>query len=952
MRISLQTLLAFEDKVFDLEQHRQLERIITKQSEATATLARLRKVTRDFRLGVPGCENRNEELDPNFVAEYLDHQMDDQTQKEFETYCLESDIYLAEIASIHQILANVLGEPARTSRECRLLCYALEQDKSSPESIPNHSKTDRHDETENKFGVIGSQHKSNPRFSRDDQSASRPKNTQFESSIIPVAPSGNRFQELKLFLSSNESASSLHEELMPTTLSSTLSSTILPSESSPLNSKQSRQERNEATQTQKLFSWTRWSFWIFAFVICSSPLFIYISEKNAAKKLPLESICQTATVPISTTQISETDTFEIGDFAQTVSAVIPAAIQEHVSKPQKTTAAQHQIEVSTDPLHHPDTQKSFSFEVSGSELTSSESVVPTASVSVTANAAPTETTVHAADHMQTSAAVNAHVKKLEPTIVGEKTLVPNTASTHTSNESMPESLVQSPPDPFAAVFVTTQSHEPHTSANTQENVSGNIVVAPESSTSTPPQLHETIVAFQPISKAPSKTIQRVVTDNQSENPPRLEVKPIISPSEIVDANSMRSWPNTSNILPVTQIRESDTKNQEMASNADANAVDSINNSRMKSANWNVQTEDETNMASSADKSIAWSNATDVIQKSNNTNNQTPASKTAQQESSETTQVSRLGCVPESTEPVMLFSASSASAQWRKEMAPFDLEADQYLLSLAPFRATFELANSFDIEMIGDSKLCILPIDEDGNPGIYVDYGRIVIRPKKTGSDDSIDSIKTLRIETEKIEGLISLQGNQSIFFIDTFAGVTDAQKEIPIANESGVNEMGLSSLKTESIIGFLPATNEAIYWASAGMSEPLLVSKNSTALLSPDCFLLGELQHEPNWLKNSIPTVEQTSLAQTCQRIFNETNGNCEEALQQLTRNRSIAVRGFGFRLWGDLGRFDVPLKLLSKATNDDEPIRKILVPYFREVMKRDEETVQRLSESIQMVRK
>jgi hypothetical protein len=36
-------------------------------------------------LGVPGLVDRQEELDPNYVAEYLDHQMPNNVQDQFES---------------------------------------------------------------------------------------------------------------------------------------------------------------------------------------------------------------------------------------------------------------------------------------------------------------------------------------------------------------------------------------------------------------------------------------------------------------------------------------------------------------------------------------------------------------------------------------------------------------------------------------------------------------------------------------------------------------------------------------------------------------------------------------------------------------------------------------------------------------------------------------------------
>ncbi|MCL2744850.1 MAG: hypothetical protein FWE67_13460, partial [Planctomycetaceae bacterium] len=125
MRPSLRTLLAFEDNIFGIEQRRQLERTIPINEAAVDALGRIRNAMRHPYLGVPGKINGQEEIDANVVAEYLDQQMPQEYIELFEEFCFSDDKYLAEVASVHQIVSNVLGEPARISRDCRYRCYQL-----------------------------------------------------------------------------------------------------------------------------------------------------------------------------------------------------------------------------------------------------------------------------------------------------------------------------------------------------------------------------------------------------------------------------------------------------------------------------------------------------------------------------------------------------------------------------------------------------------------------------------------------------------------------------------------------------------------------------------------------------------------------------------------------------------------------------------------------------------
>jgi hypothetical protein len=1136
MRLSLRTLLAFEDHIFDQEQHQQLERLIPTHDAASTMLNRIRSTVRNPRLGVAGLVDQREELDPNLVAEYLDHQMPEEIQERFETYCLSSDKYLAEIASIHHVLSNVLGEPARTSRECRQRCYDLYR-VPFIENAPAEKREKEKKESDYPFGsrkLLFEDYLTPTQNAQTAQNAGTTGLKEFQphQHITPnsyITPNSSERPELIIFPQQNETGNQLPSFNSPQ--SSPLSSTsppplfstqsnnpttqinkaddnidktnnnvaapIAPTEQKKIqplpltvvfwnyltnwlttgrrienNKTEYKTEQNtensskpHETKTQKVISlWTL----LMLFLLCSTVVLGWnkVQEKwnhsRQKKETAFQNIQRSEVSGLASGGLESSDVPE-----KTTTPVLPFPAAEIKEKTVGSTILQEPsrklpevVPSDTPVLSSPPQQlneKTTQSLLPNNENTTKSTLktlppVPFAETVKTVNKTranelkrPTPTETPTGTEVQTKTElqekISDSVTSLPPTV----TSVPPTVSTVVMLKSEETPLSERPTElfekPTEKPIEQPMSFAPNPMRHSQSVVSVPVAdnseqqsfpekqlsPAKQSSPNFPTDSATTPVAVEPAVKPikrrekpeirNSNTIARVTPtnfetpvrskpllvamperepeqfDDQSliafqpiSAPPKRKDDPQLSP-EFVEPNYQQlatSYPNNVASHPNNAAFYPNPNNQENSNawmtsvvnqiptehpierpqerpierqieqqierpikrpieqletvysdeltagnNNNNNRLNGLNNSQKPFSSFgNVVSNTAIPMASFPVESVLPTQRQHVI----------PVGEF--RERSEIPQPRVLGQVLAVKEPCLVFSASTASDQWEMKKLPLALHADQYLLTTAPFRAVVELESGFQVEMVGDSKFCLLEPDENGIAGIFIDYGRLVIRPIAAENKTITQS---LRLQTEKIHGTVHLTDSKSLVFVDTFAEILENNN----SNESIPNRHVLP--QTRPILGLIPDVNGKIAWQIDQIS--LVATKQAGVLLIAEKPELGNIQGLPNWL-NPLPLPPESELLATvCHRIFDKTEGNCETALNLLIREPSIMVRSFGYRLWGDLGRFDIPLTFLAEAKPEEEPIRQVLVPYFREVMKRDEETVQRLADAIETVR-
>ncbi len=134
MRLTLRTLIAWLDDTLTPSEVKAIGQQVSESPFAKELVERVHRVTRQRRLTVPDASGPDA-TDPNLVASYLDNELSAEQVAELEKRCLTSDVHLAEVASVHQIL-SLIGHKAKVPAETKARMSRLVRGREASRADP------------------------------------------------------------------------------------------------------------------------------------------------------------------------------------------------------------------------------------------------------------------------------------------------------------------------------------------------------------------------------------------------------------------------------------------------------------------------------------------------------------------------------------------------------------------------------------------------------------------------------------------------------------------------------------------------------------------------------------------------------------------------------------------------------------------------------------------------
>jgi len=275
---------------------------------------------------------------------------------------------------------------------------------------------------------------------------------------------------------------------------------------------------------------------------------------------------------------------------------------------------------------------------------------------------------------------------------------------------------------------------------------------------------------------------------------------------------------------------------------------------------------------------------------------------------------------------VLLKFEANRAGWRRVLPEEFLAGRQPLLALPSYRPRLVILNvGATLELINGTRIELLPDDAQDQPGVDIDFGRVVIKPLAQAG-------ARLRVMVGSHAGTITLTNVESI------AGLEVTRVHDPGADPEKV----LSHAKT------------TLYVARGGAVWEEGEGKQPTRLTAPAELMLdgaeadtpsGTVKNMPKWITaNTVNELDQRAALSVSQALPADRAASL--GLMELTEARQKEIRWLAARCLGYLGQFDP----MTAALNDVDFRREWpdYIDQLKEAIARGQETSAGIRQSLE----
>ena len=275
---------------------------------------------------------------------------------------------------------------------------------------------------------------------------------------------------------------------------------------------------------------------------------------------------------------------------------------------------------------------------------------------------------------------------------------------------------------------------------------------------------------------------------------------------------------------------------------------------------------------------------------------------------------------------MLLKFEANNAGWRRVLPEEFLAGRQPLLALPSYRPRVVVLNvGATLELVNGTRIELLPDNAQGQPGVDIDFGRVVIKPLAQAG-------ARLRVVVGSHTGTITLTSVESI------AGL-----EVTRVHEPGTDpEKVLSHALTKLYV----ARGGAVWEEGEGkqpvrLTAPAELMLDGAAADTPP----GAGKDVPKWITaNTVNELDQRAALSVSQALPADRAASL--GLMELTEDRRKEVRWLAARCLGYLGQFDP----MTAALNDVDFRREWpdYIDQLKEAIARGPETAAGIRQSLE----